>query len=120
MRGALIILGAAALLAGCADDGRGAELVGEPCRTLTAQEAAGLGYTTNTTSSIGGVTFRRQYGTATCNEAQGGARCDFSTPGLVHVTAGGTESYFQVTPGQPATVVANGTSARCVVGRQPT
>lgn len=118
MRGLIVLIGAAALLAGCSD-GAGPELVGEPCRTLTAQEVAGLGYSTNTTSSIGGVTFRRQYGTATCNEAQGGARCDFSTPGLVHVTAGGTDTYFQVTPGQPATVVANGSSARCVVGRQP-
>lgn len=116
MRNLLILSGATLLLAGCG----GQELTGPPCQSLTPQQASALGYTTREDTTMGTITVRRQYGSASCNQqSNDAARCDLSTPGLVHITANGQETYFQVTPGQPATVVIDRQGARCVVGRQP-
>ena len=116
MRNLIILTGAALLIAGCG----GPELTGPPCPSLTAAQAGGLGFTTREDTTMGAVTVRRQYGSANCNQQSADAsRCDLSGPGLVHVTAAGAETYFQVPPAQPATIVVNRDGVRCVVGRQP-
>ncbi len=115
-------LSVAALLAigvaGCG--GGGAEVAtGPACPSLTPAQFTALGRSPEEASTLGAVVIRRQYGRATCNETRGGVRCDLSTPGLVHVTAGGTDTYFDVPASTPATVTVDGDEARCFVTPPP-
>lgn len=116
-------LSVAALLtigvAGCGGGGGTEVAAGPTCPSLTQAQFAALGRSPEEASTLGGTVIRRQYGRATCSETGGGVRCDLSTPGLVHVTAGGTDAYFDVPASTPATVTVDGAEARCVVTPRP-
>ena len=120
----------AAVVAGCsgADDGPDMAVAGAPCPTMTAAQFTALTRTPDEESAAGAAVVRRQYGRATCEASgssgsggtDGRARCDMNNPGVVQVTVGGRDSYFDVPASQPATVTVAAGEVRCVVtARQP-
>ena len=113
-------------LAACSGEADNAPppLAGAPCGTLTAEAFQQRGVALKNSSSINDVTVRRQFGNAQCGASVGGSgkgsggRCELGSPGVVQVTAGGADIYFDIPVGEPATIDVSGGEVRCVLTRE--
>ena len=102
-----------------------AELAGAPCATLSAEAFQQRGATLKNSSTLGAVTLRRQFGKAECagttdgeGNGIGAGTCQFSSPGVTHVAVSGTDHYFDIPVGEPATITVSGGDVRCVLTRE--
>ena len=120
-----LVFPAMLLLAACGEaDNAPAPLAGTPCPTLTAAAFQERGATLKNSSTINDVTIRRQFGNAQCGSTVAGSgegsggRCELSSPGVVQVTGAGTDTFFDIPVGEPATIQVSGGEARCVLTRE--
>ena len=120
-----LLLTALGALAACGSGEAAAPaLAGAPCPTLTADAFQQRGAKLKNTSTINDVSMRRQFGSAQCsgtisgNAGGSGGSCEFSSPGVVQVTAGGADTYFDIPVGEPATIQVSGGETRCVLTRE--
>jgi hypothetical protein len=123
----VLLLTALAGLAACGErsEAPAPELAGTPCATLTAEAFQQRGATLKNSSTLGAVTLRRQFGKAECaattdgeGKGVGAGTCEFSSPGVTHVSANGADHYFDIPVGEPATIQVSGGDVRCVLTRE--
>ncbi len=121
----VLLLALAGALTACGGgDDAPAPLAGTPCAALTAAAFQQRGVNLKNSATINDVTVRRQFGNAQCggttsgNDGGSGGRCELSSPGVVQVTAGGADTFFDIPVGEPATIDVSGGEVRCVLTRE--
>ncbi len=100
------------------------KVVGPPCRQLSRDQALASGEDLSRTFHFQEVTILRASGHVACDEVaeEGGGHhgrfteCQFTTPGLLAVSAGPATTYFRPGPGQNATVTVRDDHPACVLG----
>lgn len=96
---------------------------GPPCAALTKAEFEARGLKVRKGTVYDGVTFYRQFGHVSCSPLRYGAGwapatypvCQFTTPRALKVTTARRDWYFDIPPGQPATIAAPRGQVRCVL-----
>lgn len=95
---------------------------GPPCAALTKAEFEARGLKVRKGTIYEGVTFYRQFGHMSCTALRYGAGwgqrtypvCQFTTPKALKISTGEGDWYFDIGPGQPATIAAPHGKVRCV------
>lgn len=96
---------------------------GPPCPVLSRDQFEARGLKVRKGTVYEGVTFYRQFGHLSCTALRYGAGwgqstypvCQFTTPKALKVSTDEGDWYFDIGPGQPATVAAPHGQVRCVL-----
>jgi hypothetical protein len=104
-------------------EARTVALSGAPCRVVTPAAALALGLPLNQTFEYPGMRLTRAFGHVSCDEIgyEGGSGwgrfsvCQFTSPGLLHVTTSRQDVFFATGIGHPATVSLPHGELRCVL-----
>lgn len=97
---------------------------GPPCRELTRAQFEAAGLTAPKATLYENVTFHRRFGHLSCSALRYGAGwgqalypvCQFTSPRALKVSTKAGDRYFDIAPGQPATVAVPRGDVRCVLG----
>lgn len=98
-------------------------IAGPPCAALSRAEFEARGLKVRKGTVYEGVTFYRQFGHMSCTALRYGAGwgqstypvCQFTTPRALKVSTYEGDWYFDIAPGQPATIAAPRGQVRCVL-----
>ena len=89
---------------------------GSQCTASSAEAATAAGVTFESGSTLNDVQVRRQSGSSSCRILPDGAiECRMRNPGLVRITAGETNTHFEVPQGRNATLTVSSGQARCIL-----